>query len=181
MSNSDLSPRFADTALPLDQSGMLRPSAHFAASEVSSKSFRVVLVQGAFDILHLGHIKVFEFARKQGDYLIVALNTNELIRSYKGREAVMDWGAKKAVIEAIRCVDLVVPATEFSPLKLLIEHHVEVYVVAEEWKHTKAEEIAYMERTGGRTVVTPRFTDLSTTEIKRLLLEEHLRQTTSAP
>jgi hypothetical protein len=69
---------------------------------------------------------------------------------------------------------LVVSAPEFSPLKLLIEHRVEVYVVAEEWKHTKAEEIAYMERTGGRVCVSPRFTDLSTTEIKARLLAEHM-------
>lgn len=137
--------------------------------------FRTVMVQGAFDILHLGHIKVFEFAKAQGEYLIVALNTNELIRSYKGREAVMPWADKAEMIRSIRYVDRVVEAPEFSPLKLLIEHRVEVYVVAEEWKHTKAEEVAYMERIGGRTCVTPRFTASSTTEIKARLLAEHQR------
>lgn len=135
-------------------------------------SRRTVLIQGAFEILNVGHVRVFEFAKKQGEYLIVALNTNELIAEYKKREAVQPWADKAEIISSFRCVDLVVPAPEFSPLKLLIEYRIDVYVVADEWVSSKSEEIAYMQRTGGRYVVAPRFMDLSTTEIKQRLLAE---------
>lgn len=137
-------------------------------------SIRTVLIQGAFDILNMGHVKAFEYARSQGDWLIVALNTNELIAEYKKRVAVMPWEHKKTIIEAVRWVDEVVPAPDFSPLELLKAHHIDVYVLCEEWLGTKQAEIAYMEAKGGRVCVTPRFTDVGTREIKAKLLAEHL-------
>jgi len=133
-----------------------------------------VLLQGAFDIMNYGHIRAFRFARAQGDYLIVALNTNELIRAYKGREPVMPWSHKRSIIEACRYVDKVVPAREFSPLKLLKRFQVDVYVLSYEWEHTKAAEIAYMKQKGGRICFSRRFEGVSTSAIKATLLKEHL-------
>jgi glycerol-3-phosphate cytidylyltransferase len=135
---------------------------------------RIVLLQGAFDILNYGHIRAFKFARAQGDYLIVALNTNELVRDYKGREAVVPWSQKRRIIEACRYVDRVVPAREFSPLKLLKRYRVDVYVLSREWEHTKAAEIAFMKQKGGRVCFSRRFPGVSTTAIKATLLKEHL-------
>lgn len=131
-----------------------------------------VLIQGAFDIIHIGHVKTLEFARKQGDYLVVALNTNELISNYKRREAVMSWDDKATILRAMRMVDEVIPAPEFSPMSLLESLAFHVYVVAEEWVSTKAREIDFMKRQGRRVVVAPRFTTFSTTEIKARLLAE---------
>lgn len=133
-----------------------------------------MLLQGAFDILNYGHIRAFKFAKAQGDYLIVALNTNELIRDYKGREPVMAWSQKRRIIEACRYVDRVVPAREFSPLKLLKRYQVDVYVLSREWEHTKAAEIDFMKRKGGRVCFSRRFTGISTSAIKATLLKEHL-------
>src|ERR1700691_3970015 len=134
---------------------------------------RIVLLQGAFDILNYGHIRAFKFAKAQGDYLIVALNTNELIRDYKVREPVMPWSHKRRIIEACRYVDKVVPAREFSPLKLLKRYRVDVYVLSYEWEHTKAAEIAFMKQKGGRVCFSRRFRGVSTSPIKATLLKEH--------
>jgi len=135
---------------------------------------RIVLLQGAFDILNYGHIRAFKFAKSQGDYLIVALNTNELIRDYKGREPVMPWSHKRSMIEACRYVDKVVAAREFSPLKLLKRYQVDVYVLSYEWEPTKAAEIAYMKQKGGRVCFSRRFRGVSTSAIKATLLKEQL-------
>ena len=135
---------------------------------------RIVLLQGAFDILNYGHIRAFKFAKAQGDYLIVALNTNELIRDYKGREPVMLWSQKRRIIEACRYVDRVVPAREFSPLKLLKRYQVDVYVLSREWQHTKTAEVAFMKQKGGRVCFSRRFPGVSTSAIKATLLKEHL-------
>jgi len=130
--------------------------------------------------LNCGHIKVFEMAKAQGDYLIVGLNTNELVKSYKKREPILPWDEKRQIIEAIKYVDLVVPAPEFSPLQLLKGLDISVYCVAEEWKQTKKEEISYMNRKeifnywGKRVVYIPDFGLTRTSQMKEKLLAERL-------
>jgi glycerol-3-phosphate cytidylyltransferase-like family protein len=104
----------------------------------------------------------------------VALNTNELIRDYKGRESVMAWSHKRNIIEACRYVDKVVPAREFSPLNLLKRYQVDVYVLSYEWEHTKAVDIAYMKPKGGRVCFSRCFQGVSSSAIKATLLKEHI-------
>lgn len=136
---------------------------------------RIVLLQGTFDLLNWGHVKAFQRAKAQGDYLIVALNTNRLVRQFKGRRAVLPWYQKKFIIESCRFVDRVVRAPDFSPLELLKRYKVNVYVLTREWHDTKAREIAYMKKTGGRVVYSPRFKGVvPTSKIKEILLKEHI-------
>jgi len=138
-----------------------------------NKKRKVVLLQGAFDILNWGHVKAFQRAKKLGTHLIIALNTDELLKKYKGRDAVIPWQQKKEIIEAIRYVDEVIPATEFSPMRLLKLYDVDVYVLTREWEDTKAKEIAYMHAKGGKVSFSPRFEGVvCTSEIKRRLLQE---------
>ena len=137
------------------------------------KKHKVVLIQGAFDIINWGHIKAFQKAKALGDFLIVALNSNELLEVYKGRKAVLPWYQKKFIIESCVYVNRVVKATEFSPLKLLKHHDVDVYVLSHEWEETKKEEIAYMKAKGGQVVFSPRFKGVvPTSKIKQILVEE---------
>ncbi len=134
---------------------------------------KVVLIQGAFEIVNHGHVLALRRAKQLGDILIVALNTNRLIKDYKDRQPVLPWQHKKVILESLRCVDLVVPAHNFSPLKLLKKHNVDVFVLTREWEHTKAEEIAYMKSKGGRVYFSRRYAGVvSTSEIKRRLLAE---------
>lgn len=133
----------------------------------------IVLLQGAFDIINAGHVRVFEFAKRQGDHLIVAVNTNKLLREYKGRDAVLPWLQKKRIISAIRFVDRVIPARHFSPFGLLRHYRPDVFVCGSEWVHAHLAEIAYVKSYGGRVVISPRFRGVvPTSEIKRRLLEE---------
>ena len=134
---------------------------------------KIVLVQGAFEIINYGHIRAFKRAKSEGDYLIVALNTNRLLKAYKGRDAVLPWSQKKAIIESIRYVDAVIPARYFSPLELLKKHRVNVYCLTREWEDTKAKEIEYIRSIGGRVVFLPRYAGaIPTSEIKNRLLIE---------
>ena len=134
---------------------------------------RIVLLQGAFDIINWGHIKAFQRAKSQGDYLIIALNSNELVKAYKGRDAVIPWYQKKFIIESCRFVDKVVEATKFSPLELLQKYDVDVYVLTKEWAETKVAEIAFMKSKGGKISWSPRFKGVvPTSRIKEILLAE---------
>lgn len=142
-------------------------------SKSSMGNKKIVLLQGTFDILNWGHVKAFQLAKAQGDYLIIALNTNELVKRFKGRDAVLPWYQKKFIIESCRFVDEVVSAPNFSPIKLLRKYNVDVYVLTKEWEETKAEEIAYMKAKGGKVFFSPRFKGvIPTSRIKEILLEE---------
>lgn len=134
---------------------------------------KIVLLQGAFEILNWGHCKAFARAKALGDYLIIALNSDELLREYKKREPVLPFYQKKYILESNKHVDKVIKATEFSPMKLLKKYDVDVYVLTKEWEDTKAEEIAYMKSKGGKVSFSPRFKGVvCTSDIKKILLKE---------
>ena len=139
-----------------------------------AKKKRIVLLQGTFDIINWGHIKAFQLAKSYGDYLIIALNTNELVEAFKQRKPVLPWAQKKFIIESCKYVDKVIPAPAFSPITLLRKYKVDVYCITEEWLSTKKCEIKYMEALpNGQVKLLPRFKGVvPTSEIKRILLEE---------
>lgn len=109
---------------------------------------KVVLLQGAFELLNSGHVRAMKRAKSYGDYLIIAVNTPELIQDYKKRKPLLPYKDKKIIIEAIKYVDKVVAARHFSPMELLKKYDVDVYMIAPEWLETKSEEIAYMKSKG---------------------------------
>ena len=67
-----------------------------------------ILTYGTFDLLHYGHIRLLKRAREMGDYLVVALSTDEF-NAGKGKKAFHDYETRKMMLEAIRYVDLVIP------------------------------------------------------------------------
>ena len=138
-----------------------------------SKKKKVVYFGGAFDLINWGHIKALEMAKAQGDYLIVGLNSNELIKQYKKREAVLPWYQKAYILRHIRFVDKVVKVENFSPMSLLKKYNVDVYCLGDEWETTKEKEIRYMASKKGAVKFLPRFRGtVSTSQIKKILLDE---------
>lgn len=134
---------------------------------------KVVLFQGAFEILNYGHVRAFQRAKQLGDVLIVALNTNKLLKEYKGRDAVLPWRHKATILRSIRWVDKVVPAHSFSPMELLKKYDVDVYVLTREWEDKHQAEIAWMKAKGGKVFFSRRYAGVvPTSEIKRRLLKE---------
>lgn len=133
---------------------------------------KVVLLQGAFEILNAGHVQVFRRCREQGDYLIVALNTNRLLKKYKNRDAVLPWAQKKLILEAIRWIDKVVPAHEPATSALLQKHKVDVYCLSREWESDHRAEIDYMRSKGKEVFFTHDYKVVRTRNIKAALLKE---------
>ena len=129
-----------------------------------------VFFQGAFDILNHGHILAFRDAKKQGDYLIVGLNTDELIKSYKHKSSILPYWQRKIILESIKYIDEVIPMNTFSPLENLKD--IDVYVIYIGWKDSKVKEIEYMESKGGKVFFTPEYDNvIHSSEIKSLLLK----------
>lgn len=137
------------------------------------KKKKIVAVQGAYDLLNWGHCKSLKLAKSYGDYLIVFLNTDKLLRAYKKRRPVLPWYQKKFILESLKYVDKVVAAPGFSPIKLLTKYDVDVYCITKEWEYSKKDEINYMKKKGGTVKYLPRFKGVvPTSEIKKILLKE---------
>jgi rfaE bifunctional protein nucleotidyltransferase chain/domain len=69
---------------------------------------RIVLVGGCYDIIHIGHLRFFERARAEGNLLVVALESDEFIRSRKKREPVHEQEERAEILAALRFVDVVI-------------------------------------------------------------------------
>ena len=123
-----------------------------------------ILTYGTFDLLHYGHIRLLERAKKLGDYLIVALSTDEF-NSIKGKKAYHDYDTRKKMLEALRCVDLVIPEENWEQkIDDVKKYFVDVVVMGSDWAGSdkfdylkKYCELVYLDRTEG----------ISTTKIKK--------------
>lgn len=122
-----------------------------------------VITYGTFDLLHYGHINLLHRAKELGDYLIVALSTDEFNRVQKQKKCYFTYEQRKGLLESIRYVDLVIPEESWEQKENDIRlYHVDTFVMGDDWKekfdHLKACcEVIYL----------PRTPEISTTQIKR--------------
>ena len=123
-----------------------------------------VITYGTFDLLHYGHIELLRRARQLGDYLIVALSTDEFNRS-KGKESFFTYAHRKEMLEAVRYVDLVIPETCWKQKAADVrDFRVDLLVMGEDWKGRFDDLRAYC-----RVEYLPRTPNVSTTAIKAAL------------
>ena len=136
-----------------------------------------VFFQGTFDILNWGHTMAFRDAKAQGDYLIIGLNSDNLIRSYKKREPILPFWQRKFILESMKYVDEVVEVNTFSPMKELQELKIDVYIIGSEWKASKVSEINYMKSVGGSVFFTPEYEGvIHSSEIRRRCVVEEAKK-----
>ena len=125
-----------------------------------------VLTYGTFDLLHYGHIRLLKRAKALGDYLIVALSTDEF-NVLKGKEAYHNFETRKEMLESIRYVDLVIPEKTWEQKAYDIKRYeVDIVVMGSDWADSERFEylkelcdVVYLDRTVG----------ISTTQIKKEL------------
>jgi D-beta-D-heptose 7-phosphate kinase / D-beta-D-heptose 1-phosphate adenosyltransferase len=90
---------------------------------------RIVFTNGCFDVLHAGHVKLLKEARAAGDFLLVAVNSDDSVRRLKGEGRPRNSEADRvAVLEAIRYVDAVVVFDEETPLEIILTLRPDVLV-----------------------------------------------------
>lgn len=125
-----------------------------------------ILTYGTYDLLHYGHIRLLKRAKELGDYLIVALSTDEF-NAIKGKKAYHTYETRKKMLEAIRYVDLVIPENEWDQkIDDVKKYHVDVTVMGEDWKDNQKFEVL---RDYCEVVYLPRTSGISTTKIKEEL------------
>ena len=121
-----------------------------------------VITYGTFDLLHYGHINLLRRAKALGDYLIVGLSTDQFNWQEKQKKSYFTYEERKAMLEAIRYVDLVIPEESWEQKRSDIrEYHVDTFVMGDDWQGKfdflrDQCEVVYLSRTP----------EISTTKIK---------------
>ena len=93
-----------------------------------------IITYGTFDLLHYGHINLLRRAKQQGDYLVVALSTDEFNLNSKDKVCYFSYEKRKALLEAIRYVDLVIPEDNWEQKSTDIGlYHIDEFVMGDDW------------------------------------------------
>lgn len=150
----DLMGREMTTELPmpiLDPDHESETAACAGSADIGA-SRRRVITYGTFDLIHYGHINLLRRAKALGDYLIVALSTDEFNWSSKKKRCYFTYEQRKLLLEALRCVDLVIPEESWEQkLTDVKEYGVSVFAVGNNWKG----KFDYLENEGVDVVYLP--------------------------
>lgn len=123
-----------------------------------------VITYGTYDLLHYGHIELLRRAKQLGDYLIVALSTDEF-NSLKNKKCYFTYEIRKKLVEAVRYVDLVIPETCWEQKSNDVkEFHVDTFVMGDDWKG----KFDFL-KDQCEVIYLPRTPEISTTQIKEKL------------
>ncbi len=98
------------------------------------KKYHTVYTTGCYDLLHYGHLNIFEKSKAVCDYLIVGVSTDELIIKEKGRKPVIPFEERVKMLEAIKYVDLVIPQIDKEKQKIVDSYRIDAISVGDDWR-----------------------------------------------
>ena len=127
---------------------------------------KVVFTNGCFDILHAGHTRYLREARKMGDALILALNSDSSVRSIKGpMRPIVPESERAEVVASLDSVDYVTVFDELTPLELIEFLRPDVIVKGGDWAEKDIVGAETVRKWGGRVAIMPQIEGASTTNI----------------
>lgn len=128
-----------------------------------------IITYGTFDLLHYGHINLFKRAKALGDYLIVAVSTDEFNWEKKHKKCYFSYEKRKALVEAVRYVDLVIPEESWDQKRAdMHDFNIDVFCIGDDWEG----KFDYLKEEGVEVVYLPRTPEISSTRIREDLFEE---------
>jgi len=132
-----------------------------------------VFTNGCFDVLHAGHVALFEKARAFGDKLIVGVNSDFSVRKIKGKNRPIFKEANRvAVLKAIRYIDQVVVFDDPDPLELIHKIRPDVLVKGSDWTEGQIIGGDFVRSYGGRVEIVQAYPGVSTTSVVRDVLDD---------
>lgn len=139
--------------------------------EVTILMYEIGFTQGAFDMFHIGHLNLIRNAKAQCKYLIVGINSDELINSYKNKKAIIPISERVAIVKAIKYVDEVIVTNTLDKMQIVQEKKCNAIFVGSDWKNnerwlkTKEE----MQKIGVDVIFLPYTEETSSTLIREKL------------
>ena len=132
-----------------------------------------VITYGTFDLLHYGHINLLERAKALGDYLIVAVSTDEFNWDEKRKKCYYSYEERVHMLKAIKYVDKIIPEENWEQKNTDVDKYdIDVFVIGDDWEG----KFDFLEEKGVEVVYLPRTPKISTTQIKKDLKEQGLNE-----
>ena len=128
-----------------------------------------VITYGTFDLFHFGHLEILRRAKELGDYLVVAVSTDEFNWGEKQKKCVYPYEERADIVKAIRYVDEVIPETCWNQKQGdVIEQEIDIFVMGSDWEGEfdflkRSCQVVYLDRTEG----------ISSTEVKQTVKDSH--------
>lgn len=142
-------------------------------SRLKKQKKSIVFTNGCFDILHVGHVTYLENAKREGDILVVAVNSDDSLRRLKGEgRPIVNQDDRMKILAALESVDFVISFEEDDPASMVKRLNPDVIVKGSDWKEDEVIGGEYVKKMGGKVVTIPLCEGYSTTslieKIKRL-------------
>jgi len=130
------------------------------------KGKKVVFTNGCFDLLHVGHIRYLQQARRMGDLLVVAINTDDSVRKLKGPSRPVQPEQDRAeILAGLECVDYVVSFEQDTPLSVIEHLKPDVLVKGADWPVEQIVGREVVEGSGGRVATISYVEGVSTSAL----------------
>ncbi len=128
---------------------------------------KIVFTNGVFDIIHPGHIELLEFAKKNGDVLIIGINDDNSVKNIKGKNRpIFNLNERMELLEAIEYIDYIIPFSQDTPLDLINKlFRIDVLVKGGDYKPDEVVGKKEVESTGGKLLLFKFQTNYSTSSI----------------
>lgn len=153
---------------------MTLDSATNECSRLKQSGKRIVFTNGCFDILHPGHTRYLSAARRWGDFLVVAVNSDASVRAIKGpKRPILDEHARAELVAALQCVDMVLIFEEDNPLRLIRTLLPDILVKGGDWAEDDIIGADVVRSEGGEVKRIPFETGFSTTGIIDTILKRY--------
>ncbi len=135
---------------------------------------RVVFTNGCFDLIHLGHVQYFRYAKAQGDLLVVGVNTDCSIRRLKGeKRPIINEQDRVSVLEELESIDYLVRFDEDTPMNLIEQIRPDVLVKGADYRKEQVVGWEQVESYGGRVALAPLLDGRSTSSVIQRILQAY--------
>lgn len=135
-------------------------------ADLKSKGKKIVTTNGIFDILHIGHIRYLQQAKKLGDILIVAINSDSSTKKIKGPKRPLNNESGRAeALAALECVDYVAIFNEENPIKILGIIKPNIHAKGGDYDINRIIEKDAVEKNNGKVILIPKVRGYSTTDL----------------
>ena len=143
-------------------------------SRLKAEGKKIVFTNGCFDIIHLGHIRYLHAAKKLGDFLVVAINSDSSVKRIKGKKRpILNEIARAEIIASIDCVDSVVIFSEDTPEDVIRSLIPDVLVKGGDWKEEEIVGADIVKKAGGKVLTIPYVSGFSTTSIINEIIKRY--------
>lgn len=133
---------------------------------------KIIMTAGCYDLFHFGHINILLEAKKLGDYLIVSVSTDELIKKYKGIEPIISYEDRVAIIKELKCVNKVVKQKKLVDINQFKKLGADLFVLGDDWKNRYDVDGINWLRDNNKIAWVPYTNRLSTTSIKKKIINQ---------